>query len=209
MGMFERYDNLSPDYIPNNSALRIKGVYTTIENDLPRPLIDIRGNQIGYTWDSGELFNFHFTTKDKITIFKDSIIYEESGKSPDTSTYGKRLGQKAYNTVDAKSWTFIGETESFYIWVEDEELLYPINGNTELFVQCDMSGKYIEVNITDFRGENLLTITSDVGDTDLVMNVNEEFYSIFKSGVYYCKVSIINEDKTLRQTRDKFHISIV
>ena len=110
MGMFDNYDNLNPDYIPNNTTKYIDKYYLTINSQIPRPLYDIKNNFLGYSWDNGEIFDFNMSVDDMITIRENSIIYDTPGESPDTYTIGEIEGQQAYNVVDAKSWTFSGKT---------------------------------------------------------------------------------------------------
>ena len=78
--MFDNYDKLNPDYIPNNTTTYLDTEYLTIDSEVPRPMYDIKNNFIGYTWDEGESFDFKMSVDDMITIRRNSLIYEKAGE---------------------------------------------------------------------------------------------------------------------------------
>lgn len=206
MSMFDTYDKLNPDYIPDNSTPTPTEEYLTINKVLPRPLYDVRNRFIGYNWNHGEYFDFTLSVNSMITVNNDSLIFEEKEAAPDTYTVGKYEGQKAYNVVDAKSWTYVGRTDSLYIWVEDTELSYPINGDKSIIIYRDMTDKYILVNIFNFRWEQVYCQQSEVNESSIRLTVDDELSKKLVSGIYYCTVKICSEDSCL--LKDKFMISI-
>lgn len=207
MGMFDRYDNLNPDYIPNNTTNYIDRYYVTINSDIPRPLYDIKQRFIGYTWDRNERFNFEISANDMITVRENSLIYDKTGEAPDKNTVAEVEGQKAYNVVDAKSWTFVGKTNNLYIWVEDTELIYPINGDKSIVIYTDMTNSYIELNICNFRWETLHTQIGEVGNSTIVLNIDDKISEVLTEGIYYVTLKICSENEKILKNR--FMINIV
>ena len=207
MGMFDTYDNLNPDYIPDNSTPTPLEKYITINPKLPKPLYNVKGTFLGYKWNHGEYFDFNISVNSIIKINSMSLIFEKSGEIPDNNTVGEFEGQKAYNIVDAKSWTFVGKTECIYMWVEDDELIYDINGDKCIEINTDMTNKYILLNIFNFRWESIYEQESKIGESSITINVNEEISKKLTPGIYYCTVKICSEDTC--QIKNKFMIWII
>lgn len=197
MSIFDNYDNLNPNYIPNNTSLTPSNSFLTIDNTLPRPYYDINGRFIGYTWNYGECFKFSLSTDDTIVILNDSIVYNNADEKPNTYTVGKRIGQQAYNTIDAKSWTYVGETDNLFIWVEDEKLTYPTHGDKSIIIHSDMANKYAQLNIYDFRWNELFEVKSDVGNSKVFLDINKENSEKLKPGTYFCTLKIVGEKDCL------------
>ena len=206
MGMFDKYDNLNPEYIPDNSSPKDIEDYISINKVLPRTLNDVRGRFIGYSWNYGEFFKFKISVDNMITIKEDSLVYDKTEEKPNESTVGKYEGQKAYNTVDGKSWTYVGKTDMLYIWVEDKELSYPIDGDTSIIIHRDMKDSYVLVEIFNFRWEPIYSQQSEIGESTIFIDVNEELSNKLQTGIYYCTVKICSEESCL--LKDKFMISI-
>ena len=207
MGMFDKYDKLNPDYIPDNSSQDSDDFdYTLLDNDLPRTMYDALNRFIGYTWNHNESFDFVLSVNDTISIKKDSIIYNEPGKCPNKYTVANREGQQAYNIVDAKSWTYIGRADSLYVWVEDDVLTYPIDGDKTITVNTDMTDKYIQLDIFNFRWEKVHSTTSANNESIIVLKIDEEMHKKLPSGIYYITLKICSEDSV--QLKDKFMVSI-
>ena len=105
MGMFDNYDNMSNGYIPDNMHDPVE--YTTLEIKTD-PLVtetNLSGRE-NYAWNFGEVFNIEFDTKRTILVEENALVYNISGECPDERTIGV-VGQKAYNTVDIKSWVLV------------------------------------------------------------------------------------------------------
>lgn len=64
MSIFDNYDNLSGDYIPNNMCSNI--TTPSIEDTLPRVVNNIKGNFIGYSWYNTEEFEWELSTNENI-----------------------------------------------------------------------------------------------------------------------------------------------
>ena len=209
MGMFDNYNNLNPDYIPDNVSPTPDVEFTTLESLLPRPQYDLKGKLVGYSWNHGDHFKFELSTDDKVKIFEDAIIYNGIGDAPDDYTEGTRVGQQAYNTAESRSWTYVGKSNDFYIWVEDEEFTYPANGTKPLTVHTNMLGKYAQLNIFNFRWEPIVEVKSAMGNPSVTLDVDEEISNKLKPGIYYCTLKIIDEDEcTMCRVKNKFTITI-
>ena len=206
MGMFDTYDRLNPDYIPNNSSDDFIDDYINLDSTLPRPLYDARDRFIGYTWNKDESFDFTLSVNDMISVAKDSIIFDVTGQRPNNHTVAEREGQKAYNIVDAKSWTYIGRAESIYVWIEDDAVIYPIKGDKTITINKDMTDKYIQLDIFNFRWENIHSVKADEGQQIIVLKIDEELNKKLSSGIYYITLKICSE--TSVELNNKFMISI-
>ena len=204
--MFEKYDSLNPNYIPNNTTDYEYNEYQKITSEIPIPLYDIKNNLIGYSWYRDEMFDFDMSVNDIITVRKNSLIYNKHGEHPDVYTVAEVEGQQAYNTVDARSWTFVGKTENLYIWVEDEELTYPVNGDKSVIINTAMSDSYIELNIYNFKEELIYTQKGETGESSIVLHIDKEMSKILKSGIYNLTLKICSPDRQF--VKSKFIINI-
>ena len=206
MSMFENYDNLNINYVPDNSSLKPIEKYLVVNEVLPRPLCNAKGRVIGYGWKFGEYFDFRISTDYKITVYSTSLLYNEPDTGPDGSTVGEYKGQKAYNTADAKSWTFVGMCDSIYMWIEDSEIIYPADGDKTITMSVNMTNKHISVEIYNHRWELLYSKDGSVGESSIDIVVDEELSETLKAGAYFCLVKIISPDSSI--VKDKFIISI-
>lgn len=200
MGMFDTYDRLDPDYIPDNTSPKYCNRYLTITNKLPRITYDTKNRFIGYSWDYGDIFDFTISVDDVIAVRKDSLIFNNTGEKPDNNTVGIYKGQQAYNTVDGISWTFVGQSADIYIWKQDEKLTYPMDGDKKLIIKKDMQNKSIVVDIYNFRWENLMSFTNDNSST-IDISINDDVNKKLLKGVYYCTVFIVDSDNRYLQNK--------
>lgn len=207
MGMFDNYHRLNPDYVPNNTTTYLDAEYLTIDSEVPRPMYDHKNNFIGYTWDEGEFFDFNLSVNDRIAVKENSLIFNNLGEGPDTHTVAEVEGQQAYNTVDAKSWTYVGKTNSLYIWIEDTELTYPVKGDKSITVNTDMTDKHIELGIYNFRWEKVYSQIGKIGNSDIVLQIDEEMSNILRPGVYYVTLKICSEETQTIKSRFMININ--
>ena len=206
MSMFENYDNLNEDYIPDNTPYKSSNSFQTLDNTYPKPLYDKNDKFIGYTWNYGEYFTLNLSVNDRLTVSKDSIIFNNHNEKPETYTEAKSVGQKAYNVVDAKSWTFVGHASDVYVWIEDDCLIYPTDGNKVIYINRDMTNKYVQLNIFNFKWEPLLEFKSDIGQSQIQLKMDEAITEQLKPGTYYSTLKIVGEDEC--KLKDKFTIII-
>jgi hypothetical protein len=141
-----------------------------------------------------------------IAILNDSIVYNNVGEEPDNQTVGKRIGQQAYNTVDAKSWTYVGKTENLFIWIPDDELTYPTGGDRSIVIHSDMTNRCAQLNIFNFKWESIFEAKSEIGESKVSIDINEETSKQLKPGIYYCTLKIVGDNEC--RLKHKFSIVI-
>jgi len=105
MSMFDKYDNIDPNYIPNNTTPQQKPEVVIVDKE-PFIAYNIKGNPIGLSWTHGAEFELPYTVKRTITVKEDAIIYNNVDECPTVDTVGI-VGQKAYNTAECISWTCV------------------------------------------------------------------------------------------------------
>lgn len=105
MNMFDNYGNDS--YTAYN--LTPPRVSKTVQRYISSPLIsyDTDGNIVAFTWDPQDKFSLKLSLGVLISVLPNSIIYTSKGVKPDKYTSGV-VGQRAYNTIDGKSWVCKG-----------------------------------------------------------------------------------------------------
>lgn len=190
MGLFDNYDNLSKNYIPNNLRDVDINKYTTTS---PYEEYDINGNHIGYFWYYGDTVNLQFNIDGLITVDNNSIIYNVSGDAPNESVPGE-INQKAYNIIDLKSWTLISiENDSVYNWVLDSQFIYPVDGIKKVYFSAEdyLQGKQLRVRLYDFRYEVIYEEIFD-GNITVNLNINNELSQKLVKGNYYCTITAID-----------------
>ena len=188
MSMFEKYDRLNEDYIPNNTTVNTDINYIVHDDSLPRTSHNVYGNRIGLTWVHGEEFDLILSAKKELLVAEDSIVYEKSGEVPTQLTKGL-LGQQAFNTVDCKSWTCVGISSDMYIWIEDSYIITPSNGAKKIYMCPDMTNKTLLVTIYNHRWEELYSLEK-LGKIEVSIHVGKELNEILKPGVYYCTIKV-------------------
>lgn len=203
--MFESYDNLSSDYIPDNSSSIHDKQLLQLSTEVPRKVYDIKNRFIGYACTAGDTFVLSITVNTTISIDEDSIIYTQKGEYPTETTTASHIGQRAYNIVDCKSWVYFGKINSLYVWAEDDSLTYPSDGNVKITLNRDMSNKNLQLDIFNFRWEHIHSfVVNNTPDIDLVLD--KELSDKLPASVYYCVIKITDEDSS--QTIDKFMLIV-
>ena len=201
MGMFDTYDNLIEDYTPNNTSKLKLNKCDIVDGTLPKKVFNSRGKHVGYTWHKGEYFDFTLTTNTEISVRDDAIILEEKGLVPDVTTVGRYEGQRAYNIIDGKSWTYTGKKNNLYIWTLDDILSYPSDGDKNISINTDMTNKHLQVDIHSFRKELLYSIKNENDSPDITIKVNEEFSNKLSCGLYYATLKVCGKDTTYNKFR--------
>lgn len=183
MSMFEKYDNLVEGYIPNNKISAEETTYSTVDTTLPNKEYNALGKFIGYSWSYGDVFDLHYSINKTIPVSSKSLVYEETGAKPTSSTKGF-AGQQAYNTVDCLSWTCVGISNNMYVWIQDDELLYPRSGDTSITLTPEVSNIELVVDLYNFRWEHIHTF-SNSGQSDIYCEIDKELSERMKPGIYY------------------------
>lgn len=192
MGMFDSYNNLNDNYIPNNIEPRCCQT-KILDSSIPKIIYNLNNEFVGYQWHSGDIFDLILSVNKKILVSESSLILDNQGEIPNVLLPGKFIGQKAYNIVDCKSWTLMSIIDDGYIWEEDKLFTYCDDGDKEIELRPDMTDKYIEFNLYDFRYDKIYSQVSDVGESSLIINTDKpEFQKpgIFNGGLYIIEDNI-------------------
>lgn len=200
MSMFDNYDNLSRFYVPNNISVNPAKEYDSIDQSIPKKLYDIKNRFIGYSWDYGDTFDLTLSVNNRIPVNRDSIIFSEQNITPTTNTAGYK-GLQAYNTIDNKSWTCVGTINGLYVWVEDDEVTYAVDGTTYIEMTRDVTDKIIRVDIYDFRWEHVKSF-EEVESNTIACRIDDTL----QSGLYYCTVKLLGAEEC--ELINKFTITI-
>ena len=191
MSMFDSYDKLPEDYIPDNIHTATTN-YVELDTSIPRPVYNIKGELLGYSWMYGEVFEYPLSIDFSINVAEDAIIYDEQGMSPDITTVGK-AGQQAYNLTDCCSWTCTGiDQDEHYLWVKDEWLIYPENGIKEITFTPDLTSKSLVLTVLNFRWENIYSQTFE-GVSEAILSVNEDLNKVMLPATYTIQLSLLSD----------------
>lgn len=199
MNMFEKYDYLSSDYIPNNST-SVEATRQEIENVETKSIYNIKDEFIGYQISEGETPVIETGLVCKILVEHDAIIYSDFNEMPTMDTYGY-VGRKAYNVVNGKVFTCVEryqETPEFtsYIWQEEPTFTYPTNGTKEIEYKPYASFDYAEVVISDFRYDKIKTIEVATTQDKIILSATTS--NLLLQGVYNIETYVYTDNvKTL------------
>lgn len=194
MGMFDNYDNLHEDYVPDNRHSNSDRTLEKMDTSKVHKVYNAKGNFVGVSWHRGETVDLKFPLCDKVFVDPDSIIYNSSGECPTPLTVG-HSGQKAYNVADKKSWTCVGISNQHYIWSLDTELLIPTSGTKELVFPQDWGNKLVLFSIYNFRWEEVFTQTVEAADS-VILSIDQELSNTLCEGSYYCVVKLQEESSS-------------
>lgn len=193
MGMFDTYDNLPDNYVPDN---RLSDEYFSEGSNeamKPEKVYNAKGNFIGLRWSKGDILDIEFPIQRPTYIEDDALVYSVTSECPDTSTVGY-TGQKAYNLADRCSWTCSGVAQPYYIWVKDAELTLPTSGTKEVYFTEDFTNKTVSIDIYNFRWESVFHTDLDAAK-NVQLSIDEGLSNQLSEGIYYCKVKLLGEDE--------------
>lgn len=203
MGMFSNYDNITPNYIPNNIKCSFPVVksYTKldpVQASKPYEEYNTKGELVGYFWRYGETLNLEFNIEGEITVESDAIIFACSGDEPTLETKGK-LNQRAYNIADLRSWTCVNIVDELhYVWEEDQEFTYDESSDTKIYISAKdfLQDKNIKIALYNFRHELIHEEVVD-GTPKVIFSIDTELSKQLKRGLYYCSLTVFNSCVTL------------
>ena len=175
MGLFTNYDNLNPNYIPDNISKKCN-LTESIDYNLPYVLNNIKGNQIGYGWHLGDIFRWDISLDKTIAVEFDAIILEEHNQTPDAETIGY-TGQMCYNIVDLKAWECTKINDD-YVWEEFETFSYPLYGDKDITLKPYINGT-LKLTLYD----NWWNVVKEINSNQL--NVDAELNDKLTEGIYY------------------------
>ena len=193
MSMFDNYQNLNPDYIPDNSSQPHNDSYKDLTIKVPEIYYSKTGAPAGYKWQHGAEFDLVLSLKKTVKVSDNAIIYEELDARPSTSTKGV-AGQQAYNTVDYKSWTCVGNSAGFYIWVEDDDVIVNSNGSKEITFTPDVFNSKLEAIIYNFRWEPIHSIAV-LDAADVSIKIDKDINDLMKPSTYYCVLKLHRDNE--------------
>lgn len=200
MGMFLNYQNIAANYTPNNlmSSFPVGKSYTKldpVEASKPYEEYNAKGELIGYFWHYGETLNLEFNIDGEIIVEDDALVITTKGLIPSPG-YGK-LGQRAYNTIDKRSWTCTNIMDGKFVWTEDEEFKYQECGKSVYVVAEDyLVDKQIEVCLYNFRMEPIHTQLFD-GTSKIIFQINKDLSAKLLKGLYYCSLTVVDSSVRL------------
>lgn len=199
MGMFLNYQNIAKNYVPNNliNAFPSKMNSSKLDPlDASKPFeeYNAKGELTGYFWRQGETLNLEFNIDGEITLEADAILLTAHGQAPTTQTMGK-VGQKAYNIVDLKSWRCVAVSAMQFIWKEDAEFTYPLNSDRSVYISAAdyLRDKEVEVTLYNFRMEPICKKVFAASPT-IVFAIDRELSAVLPKGIYHCSVTVFNKD---------------
>lgn len=200
--MFSNYQNIVPSYTPNNIVCStiVGKSYTKLDPvkaSKPYEEYNSKGELIGYSWRYGETLNLEFNIEGEITIESDAIILYVTGQTPDSIQ--SKIGQRAYNVADLKSWTCTSIKDGSYIWVEDKDFTYDENSTKSVYLIADdyLKDKTIEFTIYNFRMEPLYT-NKTAGCSKVIFTIGKDLSTKLVKGIYYCSLVVFND--AMKQT---------
>lgn len=205
MSQFDKFNNTTNTYIPDNTSLRIKDKNKELDLNLPKKDYNLKGDFISYSWNKGDTLSLKFSVNKEITVENNALIFEISGESP-SSTEGY-LHQRAYNLVDIKSWTCNAISEEFgSSWIEDKVFTYPSIGSVTHLIP-DMNGKSLLGEILNFRQEVIYAQQFDnVNEAEI--EINKELSEKLTTGIYYCRASVVAENTSYMYKQYMIHVTV-
>lgn len=155
------------------------------------------GELQGYFWHQGDTINLSFNIDGEVRVENDAIIYTAIGDAPSTDTVG-RIGQKAYNVIDQKSWECTAIDGDSYTWTQDSEFTYPEDGARSVYVTASeyLKGKQAKVTLYNFRYEKEYAWILDASPI-ININIDKELSDKFIKGTYYLTLQIFDDNSLL------------
>lgn len=202
MGMFLNYQNIANSY-PNNltesfPVSAIPSKLNPIEASKPYEEYNVKGELVGYFWHYGETLKLEFDIDGELTIESDAIIFKVTGVVPTKYTMAK-VGQRAYNIVDFRSWTCLAVDNGKYIWEEDSDFTYPLSSDRKVYISSEsyLKGKNVEVTLYNFRMEPICKKLYEAAPT-IIFSIDRELSEKLVKGIYYCSVTVFNEQTSIK-----------
>lgn len=196
--MFEPFDNLSPDYIPDNMHHKHRKIEYVVSNENIHKKFN--GDKFAYYyWEYGEDISLEITANTDIKINNYDIINSTPGVTPpeDSISFVGRIldvGTRFYNLVDVKSWRLSGYDESSlkYYWEEDEYLTFFNTGTVNVTVTPDMSNRSLVAEFLNHKNDVVFeTSFSEVNNATVTINGSDSS-KYFPKGNYTLLVSRVD-----------------
>ena len=213
MQLFDNFDNIPQNYIPNNMFPRIPEIMVALDNDTVKPLFR-DGRQVGYKWNWGDAIKLPIKNEIHIKVPNGSLTTNTHDEVPTTETVGDFIGQKFYNFKDFRSWTlreilkeeiqpyYEGEEQEIsdevsdevvytYVWEEDPMFTYSKNIGQDYTLPLPWNEHdQIVVQLFNFRKE---CIREDIYyEPDIVWELTPDESLKIVAGIYFLNVHIEN-----------------
>ena len=209
MQLFDNFDNIPQNYIPNNMFPRIPEIMVALDNDTVKPLFR-DGKQVGYKWNWGDVIKLPIKNEIHIKVPNGSLTTNTHEEVPTTETVGDFIGQKFYNFKDFRSWTLreilkeeiqpyyegeeqetTGEVVYTYVWEEDPMFTYSKNIGQDYTLPLPWNEHdQIVVQLFNFRKE---CIREDIYyEPDIVWELTPDESLKIVAGIYFLNVHIEN-----------------
>lgn len=197
MGMFSNYENLNPQYHPDNRWVSLPTDEVVYQYLLPYADYDICGGFEGYSWNYGDCLTLRVDINPIVKVEASAIIYTEAEEMPTESTVGYPL-QKAYNVSDMKVWRCVSDPDqSVYSWELVEPFKIPKNPYpcqpVRLKIHKDIAQASGKANIRNFRMEIIHTVDVQGADT-IEIEIDKELSEKLVKGNYFCDIELSKGD---------------
>jgi len=132
-----------------------------------------------------------------ILVTEKDILFFESGETPTTTTQAEE-GVKAFNLVDLKSWTCLGneKTDENIVYIWEEDLVFTFSDMSPIIIELPeefYSGKTFNIKIYNFRYEEIYQTTQDAHKKTYLKITKELANEYFdKKGLYYLQVDLLD-----------------
>ena len=200
MSIISNYENLNPNYHPNNMIEYQCRTREEFQHKLPFKDYDIRGDLIGYSWNYGDTLELTFNVNPIILVEKDAIIYTEENEAPTNETVG-RLNQMAYNTYDFKCWRCRTLDQTTYVWELLPSFTFPkgLKDGKEIRLQLykDIEDYKGTLTILNFRWE-AVTSFDIIGDNTVTVEITPEISKKLVKGFYYAEIELTDEKSVIK-----------
>lgn len=199
MSIISNYENLNPNYSPNNMYKRQIFKREEYQHSLPYKVYDISGDFECYSWNYNDSLSISFNINPIITVEQDALIYTNADEAPDENTVG-RFGQFAYNTYDLKCWICKTFDQNTNIWELQSEFTYPYNATGKPVVLCvykDIEQYTGKVIFYSFRWEEVISFDI-VGNDSVSIEITPDISKKLIKGIYYGAVELNNDNSSIK-----------
>ena len=194
--MFDNYDKLQQNYVPNNlnKAFPVPPTCKKIEETRPNKpydMYDEMGKFIGYFWNYGDTVSLDFTITGEYTVEGNAIISTVSEQEPNTETVGY-IGQYYINVVDNKVWKCTTINGNIYTWTDVTGVENPV-GSKSVYIDAEdyLKDKTLYFKLYNFRGEMVYEETQEAS-TSCIINIGEELSKKLVRGNYTANLTLFD-----------------
>lgn len=190
MQLFDNFNNIPEDYIPDNMhPPKCPSVELFLIDSNVDPIYR-KCRLVGYAWDYGESVNIEIKHQIHLTL-QENAIYTFEDVDPTESTVGE-VGQRYYNLYNLTSFVCESAFEGVYTWQRDENLTFFSNEPIEIDVPINMTGKSTIVELLNFRRE-LIDEKEFAGQNTINWVLTHEESAKYLGGIYYMNIYIVEE----------------